>query len=117
MGEKLCAKLHTYFEGIKVRPSVLHGDLWSGNIGAVGGEPAIFDPAAYYGHHEAEFGMSWCAGFGPDFWAAYHELIPRAPGFEQRAEIYRLVHYLNHLNLFGAGYYSQCSSTLQRLTQ
>ena len=45
----------------QVRPSVLHGDLWSGNIGSVGGEPSIFDPAVYYGHSEAEFGMAWCA--------------------------------------------------------
>jgi fructosamine-3-kinase len=38
---------------------VLHGDLWSGNIGSVDGQPSIFDPAVYYGHSEAEFGMSW----------------------------------------------------------
>ena len=43
------------FEGLDVKPSILHGDLWSGNIAAVGGEPAIFDPAVYYGHHEAEW--------------------------------------------------------------
>ena len=45
----------------QVRPCVLHGDLWSGNIGSVDGEPSIFDPAVYYGHSEADFGMSWCA--------------------------------------------------------
>jgi len=51
----------------QVRPCVLHGDLWSGNIGSVDGEPSIFDPAVYYGHSEADFGMSWCAGtFGAD---------------------------------------------------
>ena len=33
------------FDGVDVKPSVLHGDLWSGNIASVGGEPAIFDPA------------------------------------------------------------------------
>ncbi|GFR48095.1 hypothetical protein Agub_g9780 [Astrephomene gubernaculifera] len=116
LGERLCDNLHCFFEGIDVRPSVLHGDLWSGNIGCVGGQPAIFDPATYFGHHEAEFGMSWCAGFTQEFYIAYHELIPRAPGFERRAELYRLYHYLNHLNLFGEGYYSQCASILQRLT-
>ena len=45
-----------------IKPSLLHGDLWSGNVGQVGEEPCIYDPACYYGHHEAEFGMSWCAG-------------------------------------------------------
>ena len=47
-----------------IKPCLLHGDLWSGNVGTVDGEPCIFDPACYYGHHEAEFGMSWCAGAG-----------------------------------------------------
>jgi len=131
MGEELCDNLHLFFKGtfnisshitmvapgIEVKPSVLHGDLWSGNYAAVDGRPAIFDPATYYGHHEAEFGMSWCASFGPAFWNAYHDLIPKAPGFEERHLIYTLYHYLNHYNLFGSGYYSQCSSILTRLTK
>jgi hypothetical protein len=56
--------LDVFFEDIRgdIKPSVLHGDLWSGNIAGVEGQPSIFDPATYYGHHEAEFGMSWCAG-------------------------------------------------------
>lgn len=64
MGDKLLDNLEVFFEDIAddIKPSVLHGDLWSGNIAGVGGQPAIFDPATYYGHHEAEFGMSWCAG-------------------------------------------------------
>lgn len=55
------------------------------------------------GHHEAEFGMSWCAGFSGDFWRAYHEVIPRAPGWDDRHALYTLYHYLNHYVLFGAG--------------
>lgn len=61
LGEELCEHLELFFEGLEIRPSVLHGDLWSGNYAAVDGKAAIFDPATYYGHHEAEFGMSWCA--------------------------------------------------------
>ena len=49
--------LRSLFEGVEVRPSVLHGDLWSGNVAAVEGEPCIFDPASYYGHHEASIWM------------------------------------------------------------
>jgi hypothetical protein len=37
------------FESLQVKPSVLHGDLWSGNIASVDGAPSIFDPATYYG--------------------------------------------------------------------
>jgi len=109
-------------------PSVLHGDLWSGNYGAaaLGGDavarPAVFDPAVYYGHSEAEFGMSWCAGFTDDFWRSYHaERAARggrpspAPGFEARRDLYKLYHYLNHLVLFGGGYRGECARCIDRL--
>ena len=65
---------------MQLKPCVLHGDLWSGNMSTVDGQPAIFDPAVYYGHSEAEFGMSWCAGFSRDFYAGYHEVMPEQPG-------------------------------------
>mmetsp|Transcript_3099 Transcript_3099/g.11150 ORF Transcript_3099/g.11150 Transcript_3099/m.11150 type:complete len:213 (+) Transcript_3099:776-1414(+) len=116
MGTKLADNLEDLFEGITVKPSILHGDLWSGNLTAVDGHPSVFDPATYYGHHEAEFGMSWCASFGNKFYEAYHELIPKEPGFERRKKLYLLYHYLNHYNLFGGGYYSQCTSLLSDLT-
>jgi fructosamine-3-kinase len=48
--------LDKLFEGITVTPSVLHGDLWSGNMASVDGKPAVFDPATYFGHSEADFG-------------------------------------------------------------
>lgn len=56
-GAMLIDRLDVLFDGVEVRPSILHGDLWSGNMASVDGAPAIFDPACYYGHHEAEFGM------------------------------------------------------------
>lgn len=107
--------LSSLFEGISVRPSTLHGDLWSGNIAAVGGQPAIFDPATYYGHHEAEWGMSWCANFPPDFWKGYRELIPEDEGFHRRAALYELYHQLNHYNLFGGRYYHTSRSLMNEL--
>ena len=87
-----------------MKPATLHGDLWSGNIAGVRGEPAIFDPASYYGHHEAEWGMSWCASLGPKFWEGYRALIPEDRGFKQREPLYELYHKLNHYNMFGGGY-------------
>ena len=56
-------------------------------------------------------------GFSTKFWKAYHEIIPKAPGFEERHLIYTLYHYLNHYNLFGSGYYNQCQSILTTLTR
>lgn len=116
-GSRLCLRLQDLFLDVKdeIRPSLLHGDLWSGNISGQDGDPVIFDPACYYGHHEAEFGMSWCAGFSPAFWEGYHEVIPRAPGFKSRQKLYQLYHYLNHTNLFGGGYYGMADSLLTDL--
>ena len=60
--QKLRPRLGDFFdEDETIAPCILHGDLWSGNIGTAAGAPSIFDPACYYGHHEAEWGMSWCA--------------------------------------------------------
>ena len=87
--------LESLFEGVDVKPSVLHGDLWSGNIAAVNGQPAIFDPAVYYGHHEAEWGMSWCASFPPAFWKGYREVVPEDQGFHRREVLYELYHKLS----------------------
>eukprot|EP00775_Hariotina_reticulata_P003566 gene3566-3834_t len=117
LGDKLLDNLELFFEDIagNIKPCVLHGDLWSGNIAGVDGRPAVFDPATYYGHHEAEFGMSWCAGFSGDFWRAYHEIIPKAPGFDRRKDLYLLYHYLNHTNLFGGGYYNTSLRILELL--
>ena len=107
--------LRTLFEGIDVKPSVLHGDLWSGNIASAGGKPCIFDPAVYYGHHEAEWGMSWCASFPPAFWKGYRSIIPEDEGFRKRQVLYELYHKLNHYNLFGGGYASSAQSSIQQL--
>ena len=63
-------------------------------MASVDGQPAVFDPAVYYGHSEAEFGMSWCAGFGPEFYDAYFEELPKQPGFETRRDLYLVYHYL-----------------------
>ncbi|KAL2629583.1 hypothetical protein R1flu_014269 [Riccia fluitans] len=81
-GQRLVEKLPYLFQGVgDIQPCLLHGDLWSGNIAAdEKGAPVILDPACYYGHHEAEFGMSWCAGFGSSFYNAYFEVIPKQPG-------------------------------------
>ncbi len=87
-------------------PSLLHGDLWGGNVMADSqGMPMLIDPAAYVGHHEADLAMTELfGGFDPAFYDAYHELIPREPGYADRRELYNLYHLLNHLNLFGRSY-------------
>ena len=97
-------------------PSILHGDLWSGNfIADERGEACLIDPAVYYGHREADLAMTRLfGGFGSAFYAAYDEAWPLAPGHEDRIPIYQLYHLLNHLNLFGSAYYAQSMRILQR---
>ncbi|CAN1157555.1 Protein-ribulosamine 3-kinase, chloroplastic [Linum perenne] len=106
-GQKLVKNMAPLFDNIVIEPCLLHGDLWSGNISSDNnGDPVILDPACYYGHSEAEFGMSWCAGFGGAFYNGYFEVMPKQAGFEKRKDLYMLYHYLNHYNLFGSGYRS-----------
>lgn len=96
---------------------LLHGDLWAGNAAAdTDGAPVIFDPASYYGRREAELGMMQLfGGFDPACFAAYEEIWPLAPDSARRIAVYRLYHELNHLNLFGPGYYDHCMTTLRGL--
>lgn len=97
-------------------PCLLHGDLWSGNfLSDDQGEPVLIDPAAYYGRREADLAMTMLfGGFSSAFHDAYEEVWPLAEGSRDRLEIYKLYHLLNHLNLFGSGYYSGCLSILKR---
>ncbi|QCE02825.1 protein-ribulosamine 3-kinase, chloroplastic-like isoform X1 [Vigna unguiculata] len=112
-GQRLVKSIGRLFANVEIEPCLLHGDLWSGNISSnKNGEPVILDPACYYGHSEAEFGMSWCAGFGGSFYDSYFKVMPKQPGFEERRDLYMLYHYLNHYNLFGSGYRSSAMSII-----
>jgi len=84
------------------RASLVHGDLWSGNVLASGGAvSALIDPAAYVGHGEVDLAMlTMFASPGPAFFAAYGA----APDWRERRPIYQLWPALVHLQLFGAGY-------------
>jgi fructosamine-3-kinase len=96
--------------------SILHGDLWSGNI-HVGpqGEPVLIDPAAYYGWAETDLAMMTLFGSPPEtFFRAYESARPLEPGYRDRFDVYNLYHLLNHLNLFGESYLSSVQSILRR---
>jgi fructosamine-3-kinase len=98
-------------------PSLIHGDLWGGNLAFDReGRPVIFDPAAYYGDREAEIAMTELfGGFGREFYAAYNEAWALDSGYAIRKRLYNLYHILNHLNLFGGGYAGQSLSLIDGL--
>lgn len=97
-------------------PSLIHGDLWSGNYMVDElGEAAIIDPAVYYGSREMDIGMSRLFGvFGPGFYEAYNEAWPMEAGWRERIEICNLYPLMVHVNLFGSGYLGSVGSILQR---
>lgn len=116
LGEQLSARMADFFPGDQPTASLLHGDLWSGNVGAIKGTPVIFDPAVYFGDRECDLAMTELfGGFSPRFYAAYNANWPLDPGYNIRKNLYNLYHLLNHLNLFGTGYQSQCLQTMQGL--
>lgn len=97
-------------------PSLLHGDLWSGNfITGNDGRAWLIDPAAYVGHAEADLAMTELfGGFSPAFYAAYQENTPMQPGYHERRDLYNLYHLLNHLNLFGGTYLSSVKRVIRK---
>jgi fructosamine-3-kinase len=105
-GYRLAENLEPLFGDYRPRASLLHGDLWSGNQGAdADGNPVIYDPACYYGDHEADLAMMELFGSpGAEFFAVYGKYFPVDDGYARRRELYNLYHVLNHANLFGAGY-------------
>ena len=116
-GERLSESLDCFFSNYTLHPSLLHGDLWSGNASTTkSGEPIIYDPACYYGDREADIAMTELfGGFGSNFYAAYNEFYPLDSGYRIRKTLYNLYHILNHLNLFGAGYLHQAENMINSL--
>jgi len=107
---------HTLLSGSEEEPALLHGDLWSGNfLIDEDDNPVLIDPAVYYGHREADLAMTRLfGGFDRDFYTSYNETYPLRLGWEERVDIYKLYHILNHLNLFGTGYLSQSISIMKK---
>ena len=96
-------------------PSLVHGDLWSGNKAFLsGGQPVIFDPACYYGDREVDVALTYLfGGFDQAFYQGYEQEWPLDKNYKQRQAHYNLYHLLNHLNLFGAGYLTSCIKILR----
>ena len=89
-----------------IKPSLLHGDLWSGNVINGKNSPIFIDTSCYYGHSEADLALTYMfGGFSNDFYKSYEFYNPLESGSEQRKPIYMLYHYLNHLNIFGHSYH------------
>jgi len=114
---RLQARVPALLAGRRPVPALLHGDLWSGNRAAdPQGAPVVFDPAVHYGDAECDLAMARLfGGFAPDFFAAYDEVLPSAPGRDGRVRLYQLYHVMNHATLFGGAYFRQAAQLIERL--
>ncbi|MCG7199760.1 fructosamine kinase family protein [Marinobacter pelagius] len=107
--EQFGKALARWLDGSCEHPSLLHGDLWSGNALFDASSPWLIDPAVYCGDREADLAMTeMFGGFGQPFYEAYDRMYARTPEYSHKRDIYNLYHYLNHYNLFGGGYLGGC---------
>ncbi len=105
--EKLVVRIPVLLPN-QAMPSLIHGDLWSGNYMYTANGPALIDPACYYADREMELGMmKLFGGFSSRVWEAYQEEFPLPDDWEERNRLYQLYHVLNHYLLFGVSYRQQ----------
>jgi fructosamine-3-kinase len=96
-------------------PSLLHGDLWRGNVGFIANSPVIYDPACYYGDQETDVAFSRLFGRFPDvFYQSYQNVNQLPEGYEQRKDLYNLYHVLNHAYLFRGGFLVQAQEMIKQ---
>lgn len=117
LGERLLIEMPKLFSGREIKASMLHGDLWGGNVaGLKGGTPVIFDPAFYYGDREVDLAMTYLfGGFSSNFYASYRNVLPLDDGFEVRKIFYNIYHIINHLNMFGGSYHGQAINMMEQV--
>ena len=116
---ELLERLPDWLESHRPEACLVHGDLWSGNIGLCGDGPGtLFDPSVHRGDREVELAMARLFGGVPEsFFSGYEQVWPLPAGHQQRRPLYNLYHLLNHANLFGAGYRQQAQRQIQSLLQ
>ena len=113
--EKLCQKLHLLIPDTP-KASLLHGDIWSGNVVCHNKELYLIDPALYYGHNEVELAFIMMFDtFGRKFFDAYNDISPiEKEFFEYRYAIYQIYPYLVHIRIYGGSYLSSLERILAR---
>ncbi|KOO03465.1 fructosamine kinase family protein [Vibrio nereis] len=108
--------VHEHLIGHQPRPSLLHGDLWHGNVANSVFGPICYDPACYWGDRECDIAMTELfGGFQPEFYQGYESILPLDYKYSERKDIYNLYHLLNHYNQFGGHYLEQSQKLINKI--
>lgn len=112
---ELAARLGTEHLGPVEPPSLVHGDLWSGNrLVDSGGRSWLIDPAAHYAHRELDLAMmALFGGFSDEVITGYQQEYPLHAGWQQRIAVHQVLPLVVHALLFGAGYGPQTVRALR----
>ncbi len=115
--ERLCRDLYKRIDMSNIYPSLLHGDVWSGNVLFEREGACLIDPAIYYGDKEMELAFILLFGtFGETFFNAYQEMHPLSDDFyESKVPLYQIYPLLVHVALYGGSYVGELERTLKRL--
>lgn len=115
--EAIATAWKSHFETHQPVPSLIHGDLWSGNAAALSqSEPVVFDPAVHFADRECDLAMTHLfGGFSQSFYDEYNKTWPLQPGHEARRPFYKLYHILNHANLFGGPYLASSARLVDQI--
>ncbi|MFS1703796.1 fructosamine kinase family protein [Alteromonas sp. AMM-1] len=123
-GHKWCnidvcvTRIHTFLQHHQPLPSLVHGDLWHGNIGFCHNQPVIYDPAVYIGDRETDIAMTELFGKLPEaFYEGYQSTWPLEPDYAKRRKLYQLYHVLNHAVLFGGQYLITAQQDVNQICQ
>ncbi|QOP41322.1 fructosamine kinase family protein [Sulfurimonas marina] len=112
------AKLQDFLNEYTKHPSLIHGDLWSGNVLYDKENVWLIDPAVYFADREVDLAMSeMFGGFSSVFYESYEKAYPKSKAYETKKIIYNLYHYLNHYNLFGSGYLRGCENGFELISK
>ena len=109
-------KLTDYYQVHPITPSLMHGDLWNGNVGfQQNHQPILFDPDVFFGDREMDIAMTLLfGGFDEEFYRGYQDLYPLDKDWQRRVPWYQTYYLLAHLNLFGETYGASFNNTLRQ---
>ncbi|HIY93683.1 fructosamine kinase family protein [Companilactobacillus sp. HBUAS56275] len=109
-------KLTDYYQVHPITPSLMHGDLWNGNVGfQQNHQPILFDPDVFFGDREMDIAMTLLfGGFNEEFYQGYQDLYPLDKDWQRRVPWYQTYYLLAHLNLFGETYGASFNNTLRQ---